>query len=95
MLVGYCVTRGNAIGAGRVWAAFSRRDTRRADTAGKPAVPPSPKLLRGSWFAIAEGIGPLKLFWHKGGNYYARNLTWEQTSRVCDATGLPREYGYS
>ena len=53
-----------------------------------------PKLLRGSWFAFAEGQEPLKLFWRKQGHHYGRQLTWDETWRVCDATGLPRDYGY-
>ena len=53
-----------------------------------------PKLLRGSWFAFAEGQEPLKLFWRKQGRRYGRQLTWDETHRLCDATGLPKDYGY-
>ena len=53
-----------------------------------------PKLLRGSWFAFAEGQEPLKLFWRKQGRHYGRQLTWDETHRLCDATGLPKDYGY-
>jgi hypothetical protein len=53
-----------------------------------------PKLLRGNWFAFAEGQDPLKLFWRKQGRHYGRQLTWEETHRLCDATGLPKDYGY-
>ena len=53
-----------------------------------------PKLLRGSWFAFAEGQEPLKMFWRRQGKHYVRQLTWEETHRLCDATGLPKDYGY-
>ena len=53
-----------------------------------------PKLLRGNWFAFAEGQEPLKLFWRRQGCHYGRQLTWAETHRLCDATGLPKDYGY-
>src|SRR3989304_1552194 len=53
-----------------------------------------PKLLRGNWFPFAEGQEPLKLFWRGQGRYYGRQLTWEETHRLCDATGLSRDYGF-
>ncbi|MBI3468319.1 MAG: hypothetical protein HY000_35395 [Planctomycetes bacterium] len=53
-----------------------------------------PKLLRGSLFAFAEGQEPLKLFWRKAGRYYGRQLTWDETCKLCKATGLPKDYGF-
>jgi hypothetical protein len=53
-----------------------------------------PKLLRGSWFCFAEGQEPLKLFWRKQGRFFGRQLTWEETNRLCNATGLSKDYGY-
>ncbi len=52
-----------------------------------------PKLHCGRAFAFAEGQEPLRLFWHRRGKYYGRQLTQEETNRVCDLTGLPRHYG--
>jgi len=53
-----------------------------------------PKLLRGSWFCFAEGQEPLKILWRKQGKFFGRQLTWDETHRLCDATGLPKDYGY-
>ena len=52
-----------------------------------------PKLLRGRWFAFAEGQEPLTIFWRRNGIHYCRRLTEEETDRVCAASGLPRNYG--
>ena len=52
-----------------------------------------PKLHRGSWFAFAEGQEELKFFWRRQGRHYARQLTWEQTFQLCEATGLRKDYG--
>lgn len=52
-----------------------------------------PKLQRGSWFAFAEGQEELKFFWCRQGRHYARQLTWEQSFQLCDATGLRKNYG--
>jgi hypothetical protein len=48
MLVGYGVTRVNAIGAGRVRAAFSRRDDRRARWPGGD-IPTQPVGVARDW----------------------------------------------
>ena len=52
-----------------------------------------PKLLRGNFFAFSEGQEPLKIFWRRRGQHFCRQLTWEETWRVCEASGLPRDYG--
>ena len=52
-----------------------------------------PKLHGGSWFAFAEGQEPLKIFCRQRGQHFCRQLTWEETWRVCEASGLPRDYG--
>ncbi len=52
-----------------------------------------PKILEGRWFAFAEGQEPLRIFWQQSGNFYCRQLTEEQSMRVCELTGLPKEYG--
>ena len=53
-----------------------------------------PRLHGGSWFAFAEGDESLRVFWRQRGSHYCRQLTWEETHRVCDASGLRRDYGY-
>ena len=52
-----------------------------------------PKLLRGNFFAFSEGQEPLKIFWRRSGQHFCRQLSWEETWRVCEASGLPRDYG--
>lgn len=54
-----------------------------------------PKLFGGDHFCFAEGDEPLRLFWYSLGRYFCRQLTREETDRLCEATGLPREYGYA
>ena len=53
-----------------------------------------PRLFNGNRFCFAEGDEPLRLFWSRTGRYFCRQLTREETHRVCDASGLPRDYGY-
>ena len=52
-----------------------------------------PRIFNGNEFCFAEGDEPLRLFWHCRGRYFCRQLTWEETYRVCDAGGLRRDYG--
>jgi len=52
-----------------------------------------PRLFNGNEFCFAEAAEPLRLFWHYRRRYYCRQLTWEETHRVCDASGLPKHYG--
>jgi hypothetical protein len=51
-----------------------------------------PKLLGTSRFCWADGEQPLRVFWTTDGRYYCRQLTRQETNRLCDASGLPREY---
>ncbi len=53
-----------------------------------------PKLFNGNEFCVAEGDEPLRLFWQRHGRYFCRQLTQDETHRICDFSGLPREYGY-
>lgn len=48
-----------------------------------------PQLMLGSVFCFAEGAEPHLLFWSANGLYYARQLTWDETRRLCEAAGLP------
>ena len=54
-----------------------------------------PKLFNGNQFCFAEGDEPLRLFWRNPGRYFCRQLTREETYRLCEATGLPKDYGYA
>jgi hypothetical protein len=51
------------------------------------------RLFGGNRFCFAHGDEPFRLFWSTEGRYFCRQLTREETHRVCDASGLPREYG--
>ena len=52
-----------------------------------------PRLYGGNRFCFAAGDEPLRLFWEFNGCYFCRQLTRQETNRLCDASGLPREYG--
>ena len=53
-----------------------------------------PKLHFGNAYAFAEGVEPLRIFWRRNGKHYGRQLTQGETDRVCELTGLPKNYGY-
>ena len=42
-----------------------------------------PHWMGDGCFAFAEGAEPLSLFWHQSGEYYVRQLTWEETRQFC------------
>lgn len=42
-----------------------------------------PKFMAGTLFAFAEGAEPFRLFWHNGGIYFCRQLSWEETKKFC------------
>lgn len=52
-----------------------------------------PKILRGRWFGFAEGQEPLRIFFVRDGRCFCRQLTEEQSVRVCELTVLPKDYG--
>ena len=52
-----------------------------------------PKLLRGSFFAFAEGQEPLRVFLRRQERYLGRLLTQEETEKLCELTELPKDYG--
>jgi hypothetical protein len=54
-----------------------------------------PKIHGGWWFAFADGQEPLTIFWQSAGKRYCRRLTDDETARLCNASGLPPDYGLS
>ena len=47
-----------------------------------------PHYQRGYLFAFAEGAEPFRLFWkEKGGRFFARQLTWDETRKFCRLSG--------
>lgn len=52
-----------------------------------------PKLLRGSFFAFAEGQEPLRVFLRRHETYLGRQLTQKETDTLCELSGLPKNYG--
>lgn len=52
-----------------------------------------PRLMGRGYFCFAEGQEPLRIFWRRGGDCFVRQLTQTETDRVCDLSGLPRDYG--
>jgi hypothetical protein len=52
-----------------------------------------PRLFGVNRYCFAEGDEPLRLFWSTEGRYFCRQLTRQESNRLCDASGLPREYG--
>jgi len=53
-----------------------------------------PRLCGGDRFCYAEAAEPLRLFWIINGHCFCRQLTRDETNRLCDASGLPREYAF-
>jgi hypothetical protein len=51
-----------------------------------------PRLLGDDHFGFAQADEPLRLFWTTNGRFFCRQLTRQETNRLCDASGLPREY---
>jgi hypothetical protein len=54
-----------------------------------------PKIHGGWWFAFADGQEPLTIFWTSAGKRYCRRLTEHETTRLCEASGQPQDYGFS
>lgn len=52
-----------------------------------------PKLMGRGYFCFAEGQEPLRIFWRQQGKYFGRQLSQQETDRLCDLAGLPRDYG--
>jgi hypothetical protein len=52
-----------------------------------------PKVMRGTFFAFAEGQEPLRVFLRHHERYLGRLLTQEETDTLCELTGLPKDYG--
>jgi hypothetical protein len=52
-----------------------------------------PRLMGRNYFCFAEGQEPLRIFWRQRGACFVRQLTRAESNRVCDLSGLPRDYG--
>ena len=53
-----------------------------------------PRWMGRGDFCFAEGAEPFWFFWEKGGRYFCRRLTWEQTRTFGDLAGIRRDYYY-
>ncbi|MDA0590799.1 MAG: hypothetical protein O2820_24420 [Planctomycetota bacterium] len=49
-----------------------------------------PRWMSGSAFAFCEGYDRFRLFWQRSDQYFARQLTEEQTVTFCQLTGASR-----
>lgn len=49
-----------------------------------------PHLMDGGFFCFAEGFVPYTLFWRAGGRFFAKQLTWAETSRLARTAGVPQ-----
>lgn len=48
-----------------------------------------PQLIDGVFFCFAEGSEPYLLFWKRAGRHYARQLSWDETTRLAKLAGIP------
>ena len=48
-----------------------------------------PKFMGGGYFAFAEGAEPLRIFWKRGGRFFVRPLTWDETQVFCRLAHIP------
>lgn len=49
-----------------------------------------PHLMDGGFFCFAEGFVPYTLFWRAGGRFFAKQLTWAETSRLARFACVPQ-----
>src|SRR5207249_2111300 len=47
-----------------------------------------PQWMGPGAFCFAEGMEPFRLFWSRGGRFFARQLTWEETLEFCKLAGI-------
>lgn len=48
-----------------------------------------PKHMGAGYFAFAEGQEALKVFWKRGGRFFVRPLTWDETREYCRLARIP------
>lgn len=48
-----------------------------------------PQLMEGGFFCFAEGLEPYMLFWRRTGQFYARQLTWDETRHIAKLASIP------
>jgi len=46
-------------------------------------------LYGGNHFSVSEPGEPLRLFWITDGRYFCRQLSLQESRRLCDVVGLP------
>ncbi len=47
-----------------------------------------PRWMRGSYFCFGEGAGTFRLFWKRGGKFYGRELSQEQTDQFATVANV-------
>jgi hypothetical protein len=52
-----------------------------------------PKLIWGPFFTFAEGQEPLRIFLRHQERHLVRQLTQEESDKLCELTGPPKDYG--
>jgi hypothetical protein len=53
-----------------------------------------PKFMGSGLFAFAEGAEPLRLFRKSDGQFYCRQLTWEETETFCNLAHMSFPYWF-
>src|SRR5437016_3633261 len=51
-----------------------------------------PKFQCAGLFAFAEGAEELRIFWKSGGQFFSRQLTWDETKTFCNVAGMSFPY---
>ena len=53
-----------------------------------------PKFMKGDLFAFAEGAEELRLFWRRRGQFFCRQLTWDETKTFCRLARMSFPYWF-
>lgn len=49
-----------------------------------------PKWMGHGGYCFAEGAEALRYFWKSRGQWFCRQLTWDETTAFCAAAGIPK-----